>query len=124
MANKKMTKKEMFTEILNSYNLTADHKALIEKTIEQLEKKANHNGDKKPTATQLENEKIKDRLIDYLTENADNQFTITDIQKVAEFSEYSNQKLSALLNKLVSDKVVEKAVIKRKAYFSVAKIEW
>jgi hypothetical protein len=114
----------MFNEILNSYDLTAEHRGLIEKTIEQLEKKSAHNGDKKPTATQLENEKIKDRLIDFLTENSDNQFTISDVQKVAEFSEYSNQKLSALLNKLVSDKVVEKAVIKRKAYFSITKTEW
>lgn len=127
MANKKMTKKEMFTEILNSYNLTADHKALIEKTIEQLEKKsANaHNGDKKPTAKQLENDGLKEKILEFLTENTDEKFTVTDIWKkvpaLAENSEMSNQRVSSLIRQLTLDNLVVREEIKRKAYFSIVK---
>ena len=122
---KKLTKKEMFNEILNSYNLTAEHRGLIEKTIEQLEKKSAHNGDKKPTAKQIENDGLKDKILEFLTDNADEKFTVTDIWKkvpaLAENLEMSNQRVSSLIRQLTLDNLVVREEIKRKAYFSIAK---
>jgi uncharacterized membrane-anchored protein YjiN (DUF445 family) len=123
---KKMTKKEMFAEILESYNLADKHRELIEKTIEQLEKKsASASGDRKPTAKQLENDNLKEKILEWLADRPNEQFTITDLQKQVPFlADFSNQKVSSLVNKLVVNKVVEKAIIKGKSYFSVAKTEW
>ena len=46
--------------------------------------------------------------------------TITELQtEVAEMSEYSNQKLSAMLKKLVDCGRVTKTMDKKKSYFSI-----
>lgn len=50
----------------------------------------------------------------------ENPVTITEMQKTDELSEYSNQKLSALLKKLVSAGEVVRTEEKKKAYFSLA----
>ena len=47
--------------------------------------------------------------------------TISELQKEnAEMAEYSNQKLSAMLKKLVDNGKVTKVVDKKKSYFKVA----
>ena len=47
--------------------------------------------------------------------------TISELQKEnAEMAEYSNQKLSAMLKKLVDNKQVTKMVDKKKSYFTTA----
>ena len=111
---KKMTKKEMFAQILT--HLTDENEiAFINHEIELLNNKA--SGTRKPTATQVENEKTKVVIVDFLStvESA----TITDIQKSANLEEISNQKMSAILKQLVDSGVVAKSYEKRKAYFSV-----
>lgn len=111
---KKLTKKEMFAQILT--HLTDENEiAFINHEIELLNNKA--SGTRKPTATQVENEKIKVVIIDFL--NTVDSATITDIQKGANLEEISNQKMSAILKQLVDSKVVAKTYEKRKAYFSV-----
>ena len=122
---KKMTKKELFAEILANYDLKDTHRELIEKTIDQLDKKSANAGDRKPTAKQVENDNLKEKILEWLTDRPEEQFTITDLQKQVPFlADLSNQKVSSLVNKLVVNKVVEKAIVKGKSYFSVAKTEW
>ena len=113
MANK-MTKRDYFTRIL-SYAHEED-KAFIEHELDLLAKK--NSGERKPTATQKENEAIKAAIVEGLGENA---WTIGEIcKRVDVCKELSSQKVSALVRQLVLDEKVVRTEIKRKAYFSVA----
>ena len=81
---------------------------------ELLEKKSSNSGQ---TKTQKENETIKEKIVETLKELG-RYATITDIQNAnVELSEYSNQKISALLKQLYDNKTIEKMVDKKKAYF-------
>ena len=63
---------------------------------------------------------IKAQLLEYLN-SLDNGVTITDIIKGCDtFSEFSTQKLSALLKQLVDSGEVIKVVDKKKSYFFAA----
>ena len=118
---KKMTKKELFAEILASYDLKDYHRELIEKTIDQLDRKTASSGERKPTAKQLDTDKFKVCILDFLKEHSEEQFTITELWKkvpaLAENSEMSNQRVSSLVRQLVLDNLVVREEIKRKAYF-------
>ena len=71
------------------------------------------------TKTQVENEKIKEVIVNTLTELA-RFVTITELQSAnEELATLSNQKISALLKQLVDNKVVNKQVDKKKAYFGM-----
>ena len=124
---KKMTKKEMFVQILNNHNLKADEIDFINHEIELLEKRNSKGGDKKPTAKQLENADLKTVILDFLADNPDDKFTITDIWKkipvLAENPEMSNQRISAIVRQLVLENLVVRDEIKRKAYFSIALVD-
>lgn len=86
----------------------------LEKMIEQIDKKQEN---KKLTKAQQENLEIKERLLLHLKAEETGK-NISELQQVAEFSEYSNQKLSALLNQLVKSGDLEKTVGKdRKTNF-------
>lgn len=119
---KKMTKKDYFNALLNIKEVGTNEKlvAFIEHELELLERKSNSakEGDKKPTAKQAENEKIKEIIINYMEENT--LYSISDLQKnIAECAELSNQKMSALLRLLIEDKIVERVIDKRKTYFKL-----
>lgn len=119
---KKMTKKDYFNALLNIKEVGTNEKlvAFIEHELELLERKSNSakEGDKKPTAKQAENEKIKEVIISYMEENT--LYSISDLQKnIAECVELSNQKMSALLRLLIEDKIVERVIDKRKTYFKL-----
>ena len=114
MENKKLTKKEKFA-MIKEY--IADNEMLMEfidNEINLLTKKASSSAKSK---TQVENENIKEKIVATLQELG-KYSTITEIQNAnAELSEYSNQKISALLKQLVDDKTIEKMIDKKKAYF-------
>ena len=124
---KKMTKKEMFVQILNNHNLKADEIDFINHEIELLEKRNSKGGDKKPTAKQLENADLKTVILDFLADNPDEKFTITDMWKkipvLANNTEMSNQRISAIVNQLKNENLVVRDEIKRKAYFSIALVD-
>lgn len=114
MTNKKMTKREMFEQIKNSYNLTPAEVAFIDHELELLAKK--NASEKKPTAQQVANEGLKSVILNVLTENG-GLMTITDIQKSStELAELSNQRISAIVRQMVGI-TVERVEDKRKAYF-------
>ena len=115
MTNKKMTKREYFNGLLgvienhkDSIENYEDFKAFIEREIELLNKKRSNS---KPTKTQIENEKIKEKILIAL-EKVDEPVTITELAKMDGLTEYSNQKLSVLSHQLVD----EPNTLKGKAY--------
>ena len=115
MTNTKMTKKDYFKALLaiEAVNSNDDYVAFINHEIELLEKK---NGNRKPTKTQEENENIKKFILNVAVQ----PMTITEIMKAIQLSfgvELTNQKVSALANKLVADGLIIKTTEKRKSYF-------
>lgn len=117
MTNKKMTKRDYFTAIMEKYPLTAEEKAFIEHELELLAKK--NSADKKPTAQQTANEGIKSAIIEAMEPNR--LYTVTELQKSVEAcADLSNQRVSALLRQLKDEGAVVRTEDKRKAYFSKA----
>ena len=120
MANtKKITKATRFNQLLSidAVKSNPDLVAFIEHELELLAKK--NASDKKPTATQIANDGIKETILDTLADNK--VMTITEMQKAnADLADLSNQKISALVRQLIAEGLVKKEEIKRKAYFSLA----
>lgn len=117
MANKKMTKREMFEQIKANYSLTKEEVEFIDHELELLAKK--NSAEKKPTAVQVANEGIKTAIVNGM--EVGKKYTITDLMKtIPECAELSNQRVSALVRQLVTDGSVERTEEKRKAYFFLA----
>ena len=112
----KMTKKEMFEMIKG---VCANDTRIVEfcdHEIELLTRKASKST---MTKTQKENEGIMEIIVNAL-KNLDKAVTITELQGTCvELADYSNQKISALLKKLVDSNQVVKTVDKKKSYFSI-----
>ena len=88
----------------------------LEKIKEGFEKKKSST---KKTATQEENEKLKEIIVNFLTES-EKKFTATELAKeVPELAELTNQRITSLLTALVKDLKIQREVEKRKAYFFV-----
>ena len=121
MATTKMTKRDYFNAILAVLATVEDTDvsgltAFVNHEIELLE---NKRSTAKPTKTQTENIAVKETIVSVL-KDIGKPVTITEMQKFsADLSEYSCQKLSALLKQLVeNDKTVTKVTEKKKTYFS------
>ena len=116
MTNKKMTKAQMFAQILANYPLTEEEQNFINHELELLNRK-NVSGDKKPTATQIENERLKEVIVEFL-HNSEKAFTVTDMIKASpDLADLTNQKVSRLANDLVDENRIVKFSEKRKTYF-------
>ena len=112
--NKKMTKAQMFAQILANYPLTEDEKAFIEHELDLLAKK--NSADKKPTAQQAANKAICDAILEGM-ENG-RFYTITDIIKeIPACADLTNQRVSALVRGMKDNGFIERVEEKRKAYF-------
>lgn len=113
MANKK-TKRDLFLEVRE---VVADNKelvAFVDHELDLLDKKAN----KKSTKVNQEQIALMEKIVNALNEIG-RDVTITELQKEnTEMAEYSNQKLSAMLKKLVDNKQVTKIIDKNKSYFT------
>ena len=114
---KKMTKKEYFAvlaEVVANSDMENKEGALafIAHEVELLEKKSAKSGQ---TKTQKENAEILVKIKAELAE-VGKAVTITELQAAsAEMAQYSNQKLSALLKKLVESGEVVKTTEKKKS---------
>ena len=118
----KMTKKEMFAQVIamaqgKEVTATADEIATFAKhEIELLEKKTGKTG---KTKTQKENEVLVEQVFETLA-IVGKAVTVTELQAENEFAAtFSNQKLSALLKKLVDAGRVAKKMEGKKSYFSI-----
>ena len=122
---KKMTKKEYFAvlaEVVANSDMENKEGALafIAHEVELLEKKSAKSGQ---TKTQKENAEILVKIKAELAE-VGKAVTITELQAASdEMAQYSNQKLSALLKKLVESGEVVKTTEKKKSYFAVVGTE-
>ena len=123
MTNKKMTKRDYFNgllEVLENHKDSIENyeefKAFIEREIELLNKKRSNS---KPTKTQIENEKIKEKIL-IAFEKIDEPVTITELAKMDGLTEYSNQKLSVLCHRLVDEHKVVNTKVKKVSYFKIA----
>ena len=118
MANqKKMTKAQMFKQIMDTYPLTDAEKEFVQHELELLAKK--NSAEKKPTAQQVANDGIKSAIIESMENGV--AYTITDIIKsVPACAELTNQRVSALMRQLVESGAVIRTEDKRKAYFTKA----
>lgn len=112
--NKKMTKAQMFAQILANYPLTEDEKAFINHELDLLAKK--NSADKKPTAQQTANKAICDAILNGMADGR--LYTITEIIKeIPECADLTNQRVSALVRGMKDNGLVERVEEKRKAYF-------
>lgn len=111
-----MTKRENITAMLaDSYvRSNANWVAYLENELVLLDRK--NKAPKKATRTQIENEALKDRILEVL-KGSPEPLTATAIGEVLGLSV---NKVSALLTQLKEDNSVTREVVKRKAYFSVA----
>lgn len=133
MANVKMTKKDWFNEVLEivkASEMEAEKKESMEKfikhEIELLEKKHSKSGKSK---TQKANEKHLEMILTALSAEKEPVTISTLLENHPELintednKPMSNQKVSALLKKLVSSGNVVRTEEKKKAFFSIAKEE-
>lgn len=128
MATKK-TKKEFYMEMVDIFTELGkgEYVDFCNHQIELLDKKS--NGSTGLTKVQKENEIIKDIILKELAKyQGENGVTITDLMKQSDvLSSYvteagnnlTNQKMSALMKKLVDEKIVSRTTDKKKSYFQI-----
>lgn len=120
MTKNRITKKDRFNALLAipAVAENADLVAFIEHELELLAKKnATPSGERKPTKTQILNEGIKDTI--YASMEMGRAYLISEMMKeFSAISDYSSQKIVALVHSLVDEGKVEREVVKGKAYFS------
>lgn len=122
---KKPTKRENF-EALAAIPEVASSPELVKfinREIELLNKKSKSNGELTPE--QKENEEIKQTILNFLENNAEKMFTISEIQKAIadNYPDLTNQKVSSLVRYMKTDNLVERIEDKRKAYFRYLEVE-
>ena len=101
----KETDTEKYTEVLEK----------LDKMLVQVNKKSSAN--RKPTATQLENEGLREKIVEYL-KNTGKRLTVSEMMKEIEgLKELSNQRVTSLATSLYKEGKIDRTVEKRKAYF-------
>ena len=82
-----MTKREVFTKAMEMFAEGSEEREVMEKAIDQLDRKSS-----KPTKAQLENEKIKVEIAEYLTGKE-----AQTASEIASGTGYSTAKVASLL---------------------------
>lgn len=135
MTNTKMTQVsaleiavEVLTNVMNGVDVTlADTE--ISEAVAKLSGMAEKLAEKRSTPSKADKEKsaehkaIADEIILVLSteETVTSGMTVSEMQKASEMlEEYSNQKISAILRKMVDNGTIVKTVDKKKSYFSIA----
>ena len=120
MTNKKMTNAmalEIALEVLKETDAEKYTEVIekLDKMLVQVNKKSSAN--RKPTATQLENEGLRVKIAEYLT-NTGKRLTVSEMMKEIEgLEELSNQRVTSLATFLYKEGKIDREVEKRKAYF-------
>ena len=123
MAEKKITKRESFTEIAEILKGLGKERlaGVMEHELELLAKK-NASGNGKPTAVQMVNNGIKEEILECMAKEPNRLFTISEMMKLFPCcAELSNQRVSALVRQLKEEGKVERLEEKRKAVFRIAR---
>ena len=120
MTNKKMTNAmalEIALEVMKETDVEKYTEVIekLDKMLVQVNKKSSAN--RKPTATQLENEGLRVKIAEYLT-NTGKRLTVSEMMKEIEgLEELSNQRVTSLATSLYKEGKIDREVEKRKAYF-------
>ncbi len=112
-----MTKKEMFAEIRSKVADNAEMVAFLDHEIELLSKKRSSVNSKAKAESEARATKVFNALAEM-----DNPVTVSELIKLTsdkEVATYTNQRVSALLKKLVDCGKVDKIVEKKTSYFTV-----
>lgn len=118
MAKNPLTYADALTNALALEGMNEDTRVTLLALKASIEKK--NTSDRKPSATQTANENIKTEILAVLADGTSR--TVTEIMSaVLSLNGASNQKASALVRQLVEEGSVKREVVKRKAYFSLAK---
>lgn len=107
-----MTKREMFTAIMEKVQDNAEMVAFLEHEIELVSRK--RTGSSKPTKRQTENEGIKARILEIVS---DEGMTAGEVVAALDIEGMTNQRVSALLRQLVLTGQVRKETVKGKSLF-------
>ena len=109
----KMTNKKALMYVVENFaEMPTDVAEKINAMILSLDKKS---ANRKPTKVQEQNEKLKEVILETLT---DKGMTVSEvIASNKEFDGLSNQKISALLNQMTKAKEIEKVTDKKKSLF-------
>lgn len=135
MANTKMTQVsalelavKVITNVMNGVDTDLASSELSEAVV-KLSGMAEKLAEKRSTPSKADKEKsaehkaIADEIILVLSteETVTNGMTVSEMQKASDkLAEYSNQKISAILRKMVDNGTIVKTVDKKKSYFSIA----
>ena len=135
MTNTKMTQVsaleiaiEVITNVMNGVDIDLASSELSEAVV-KLSGMAEKLAEKRSTPSKADKEKsaehkaIADEIILVLSteENVTTGMTVSEMQKASDkLAEYSNQKISAILRKMVDNGTIVKTVDKKKSYFSIA----
>ena len=117
---KKITKKEQYANLYAIVeNSTAENKldllGFIDHEVELLDKKSSKT---KLTIQQKANLKILDTIRGIMAES-NKAVTISELIKTEPLKNFTNQKISALMRKLIESGEVEKTQIKKVSYFKL-----
>ena len=116
-----MTKIEMFKNIRTAVADNAEMVEFIDHEIALLEKKS--STPRKPTKTQLENERFKEAIFEFLSVEGI-PHTIKEIVTYVEgLSELSNQRVTHLLTALRNEGKVRRTIVKKVPFYEVGKEE-
>lgn len=112
----KMTKRDYFNAIRELVANRPDLVAFIDHEVELLSKK-NATRSTKPTKAQVENANLAEKVVETLVSGK--PYTVSEIQKeVAELSDLSNQRATAIVRSLVRAGSLTRNEVKGKAYFT------
>ena len=115
-----MTKKEMFTALLNLNEVAArpDLVAGIEHEIDLLSRK--NASTRKPTAHQEENDVLIEYIKGVLFHAPEAGMTVTEIAKALNNSDLTHSRINQLVKKLKDNGTVIREEVKRRAYFRLS----
>lgn len=116
MVEKKITKRVVLEHLIENYS---NDEMVVNYAKHEIELLDNKKATKSETKTQKENVAIMEIIVNTLTELA-RPVRISELQSANEtLSNLSNQKISALLKKLVDNETINKTIDKKVAYFSM-----
>ena len=117
MANTKLTQKDYYNMIIEVLK-EAERDDLVDFCKDRIDKLARKSSSKKPTKTQIENEGIKETVLEVLAD-LDNAVTTSALATEPRIS-VSTQKLAPILKALVAEGKVVRSEEKGKALFALA----
>lgn len=124
MSNIKVTKADNYKALLNLAEVAA-HPDLVEFINHELALLAKKSTKRKPSKSQATSNTLRDIVLDVLYA-ADSAMTIAEIQeadsrlKIFNGENVSNQRIAAILTRLIGEGIVFKKVIKRRNYYSTS----